>query len=181
MFGDAQAAWLVDALSRSRAVWKVVVNGQPIADIAGSPGQHVAWALDGLGGTDRRTELAGILSALQRSDVRNLVWLGADVHYAAARRFDPGKATMHRDFRPFWEFVAGPMHAATFPRNPIDDAFGPETEWCSAGPTFSGTPANGEQFFGLLAIDGQTKDLTVTFVDARGRDVHRVLVPCDHH
>ena len=69
------------------------------------------------------------------------------------------------------------MHAATFPKNPLDGAFGPDEEWCSAGPTFSGTPANGEQFFGLLHVDGNTRALTATFVNAQGRDIHRLVIP----
>lgn len=165
ILGDAQSAWLVDALNGSKAVWKLVVTGQPIAD--------VVPRYDGWGGTRRTLELARILS---RARVKNLAWLSADVHYGAARRFDPARAAL-KDFEPFWEFVSGPMHAATFPKNPLDPTFGPEEEWCSAGPTFSGNPANGEQFFGLVRVSGKTRALTVTFVDARGRDVHAVTVP----
>jgi phosphodiesterase/alkaline phosphatase D-like protein len=29
-------------------------------------------------------------------------------------------------FDPFWEFVAGPIHAGTFGPNPLDPTFGPE-------------------------------------------------------
>lgn len=166
ILGAEQVAWLVDGLHRSRATWKLVVTGQPIAD--------VVTANDGWGGTERVVELAALL---ERARVKNMVWLSADVHYGAARRFRPERALVPNSFEPFWELVAGPMHAATFPKNPLDDTFGPEEEWCSAGPTFSGTPANGEQFFGLVHVSGQSRALTVTFVDARGRDAHKLVIP----
>jgi hypothetical protein len=39
-----------------------------------------------------------------------------------------------------------------------------------------GNPLNGEQYLGLLAIDGKTRTLTVTWIDARGRDAHRLSI-----
>ena len=47
---------------------------------------------------------------------RNIVWLTADVHYCAAHYYDPSKAQF-QDFDPFWEFVAGPLHAGSFGPN----------------------------------------------------------------
>ena len=106
-----------------------------------------------------------------------LVFLTAEVHYAACHQMDPARAAF-KDFDPFWELVAGPMHATAFPRKPLDDTFGPELEWTSADWHTLGSPATGEQHFGLLRIDGRTAQLTVTFVDARGRDLHRLaLIP----
>jgi alkaline phosphatase D len=48
------------------------------------------------------------------SGVVNTVWLTADVHYAAAHYYNPDKAQFG-EFDPFWEFVAGPLHAGTAP------------------------------------------------------------------
>ena len=45
--------------------------------------------------------------------ISNVVWLTADVHYAAAHHYDPARAAF-TDFDPFWEFVAGPLNAGTF-------------------------------------------------------------------
>ena len=45
--------------------------------------------------------------------IRNVVWVTGDVHYCAAHRYDPARARF-TEFDPFWEFVAGPLHAGTF-------------------------------------------------------------------
>lgn len=181
MLGDAQASWLARALHASRAAWKIVAMGQPIGesvisfDAAGMSAWDT-WGNQGGAPAGREEELARLLSALKARDVRNVVWISADVHYGAATRFDPARAAF-KDFLPFWELIAGPMHAQTFPANPLDDTFGPEREWISAGAEGKGTPQTGEQYMGLLAIDGRTKALTATWIDARGRDVHRLVLP----
>jgi len=56
---------------------------------------------------------AGILAELRDRRVRNMIWLTADVHYAAATTTIPARAT-GATFDPFWELVAGPIHAGTF-------------------------------------------------------------------
>lgn len=182
--GPEQASWLVDALSSSRAVWKVIAMGQPIAEAvdsidAGGRRAWDTWANERGEPKEREIELARILSAIKAKNLQNIVWVSADVHYGAATRFDPSRAAF-KDFLPFWELVAGPMHAQTFWANPLDDTFGPEREWISATPGQGpgpGNPQNGEQYMGLLAIDGKTRALTVTWIDARGRDAHRLVLP----
>jgi alkaline phosphatase D len=103
--------------------------------------------------------------------VRTVVWLTGDVHYAAAHRYDPSRAAFH-DMDPFYEFVAGPMHATSYPRKRFDDTFGPELVYASAGWDTLGSPADGAQSFGVVRIDGRTRVMTVTLVDGRGRDLH---------
>jgi alkaline phosphatase D len=179
--GDAQSKWLIDALSTSRAVWKIIAMGQPIAEAVNSinaAGEEAwdTWANDPGPPKEREAELAQILSAIKARGLANIVWISADVHYGAATRFDPSRAAF-KDFLPFWEFIAGPMHAQTFWANPLDDTFGPEREWISATPGRGpgpGNPLNGQQYMGLLAIDGKTHTLTVTWIDARGRDAHQL-------
>jgi len=61
----------------------------------------------------RELEIADLLRFIKREGVVNTVWITADVHYCAAHFYDPGKAQF-RDFAPFWEFVAGPLHAGSF-------------------------------------------------------------------
>ncbi len=180
LLGSQQTAWLLDALSTSRATWKVIACNMPIALVIGEPGKRVAHANDGWGNEDgppreREVELAQLLSGMRARGVKNVVWITADVHYAAVHRMDPARAAF-KDFDPFWELVAGPMHATAFPRKPLDDTFGPEVVWSSAGWDTFGSPATGAQHFGLLRIDGRTRALSVTFVDARGRDLHRVAL-----
>lgn len=179
--GAEQAAWLLDALSRSRAIWKVVASNMPIGCVVSEPGKSVARAYDGWANEngpprEREIELAGILRGLEERQVKNVLWITADVHYAATHRMTPAKAAF-KDFDPFWELIAGPMHATSFPRKPLDDTFGPELEWSSTDWTTSGSPATGAQSFGLVRIDGRTHEARITFVDARGRDLHRLVLP----
>ncbi|OJY23049.1 MAG: hypothetical protein BGO98_46540 [Myxococcales bacterium 68-20] len=181
LLGSEQAAWLLDALSRSRAAWKVVACNMPIGLVVAERGKTITQANDGWGNADgppreREVELARLLSGLRARAVKNVVWVTADVHYAAAHHLDPARASF-KDFDPFWELVAGPMHATAFPRKPLDDTFGPAVEWSSAGWDTRGAPATGGTSFGLLRIDGHTRELVVTFVDGRGRDLHRLTIP----
>lgn len=182
-FGAAQRAWLEEALTRSRAVWKVVACDMPIGLVVSEPAPGGGLAFDGIANTGgapagRELELAQLLATLKARDVRNVLWVTADVHYASALRYDPARARF-RDVLPFWELVAGPMHATSFPRKPLDDTFGPELVWASAGPDTFGSPATGAQSFGLVRVDGRTAALSVTFVDARGRDLHRLSLQPD--
>lgn len=175
-FGDEQMAWLADELSRSKALWKVIATDMPLGlrilekEADGTLGSDgVADQRDGAPG-GREEEIARLLTHLHARGVKNVVWLCADVHYAAALRYDPARAA-HKTMSPFWEFVAGPMHALAFPRGPLDATFGPEIAFATEEPRDGGTPAEGRQYFGVGQIDA-TGALTVTLVDARGRDLH---------
>ncbi len=110
-----------------------------------------------------RAGAGGYPAFIRDHRIRNVVWVTADVHYAAAHRYDPAVAEF-KSFLPFWEFVAGPLHAGTFgPRQARPDV------WLHAGlqqrarrtssPT--GRPSEGLQFFGTLTIDPATRRLTV--------------------
>jgi alkaline phosphatase D len=81
------------------------------------------------------------------------------VHYTAAHYFDPNRAAF-QDFEPFWEFVSGPIHAGTLGPNVLDKTFGPEVVFQKAQSGLP--PSEGLQFFGHVAIDGQTQVMTVT-------------------
>jgi alkaline phosphatase D len=180
--GPVQLAWLEQALVASTATWKVIACDMPLGLVVSEPAPHApdVEAYDGFANTGgppsgREKELALLLSSLRRRAVKNVVWITADVHYAAAHRYDPAKA-QHRDMNPFWEFVAGPMHATSFPRKRFDDTFGPELAYASAGWDTYGSPATGQQFFGVVRIDGASRVMTVTLVDGRGRDLHATVL-----
>ena len=149
--GTAQAAWLADALTRSRATWKIVAADMPLGLVVGhQPGLHEAVANGDHGAPrGRELELAGLLRTLKQRRVRNVVWITADVHYCAAHQYDPARATS-TDFDPFWEFVAGPAHAGTFAPVPLDGTFGPEVRFCGVPPDLppNRPPSAGLQFFG---------------------------------
>ncbi len=165
----------LDALKRrliaSPATWKIICSDMPLGLIVRDGPRDfeaVANADDGppLG---RELEIADLLRTLQQRRVRNLVWLTADVHYAASHHYSPDRARF-QDFDPFWEFVSGPLHAGTFGPNALDRTFGPEVRFTSLPAGFkSGVgPADGLQFFGAVHVDGRTRALTVTHHNAAG-------------
>lgn len=167
MLGRAQADWLIEALASSRATWKIVASDQPLGlvipdgDDADPPQE--GWPQgDGGPPLGRERELARVLGELHRRGVRDVVWLTADVHYAAAHHYDPARGQAGV-FTPFWEFVAGPLHAGTFGPNPLDPTFGPEARFVWAPPPGTGNlaPWDGLQSFGTVALDGRTRELTV--------------------
>ena len=174
LLGARQVRWLAEALTRSRATWKIVAADMPLGIVvAHQPGRHEAVANGDDGpARGREIEIAALLRTLQERRVRNVVWITADVHYCAAHHFDPNRAA-NKDFDPFWEFVAGPAHAGTFAPGVIDRSFGPELR-------FTGTPANlapnrppdaGFQFFGLLEADSASQALTVSLVNTAGQRI----------
>ena len=119
LMGNQQLQWLVDELGQSKALWKIIVCPQPI----GFSVFHTNGRYDGIanGVSDaprgRELEFAQLFSAMRARKVSNVVWLTADVHYAAAHHYTPSRARF-KDFDPFWEFVAGPINAGNFGPNP---------------------------------------------------------------
>jgi alkaline phosphatase D len=169
--GPTQIAWLKRELLASRATWKVIAADMPIGlvvpyDAQPPFGSEAVAQGDGppLG---RELEIADLLRFLRDAGIRNTVWLTADVHYAAAHYYDPNRARF-QEFEPFWEFVAGPLHAGTFGPNALDDTFGPQLRFAKAPPPGQTnlSPAAGYQFFGHVAVEGATEQMTVTLKDA---------------
>jgi alkaline phosphatase D len=99
-----------------------------------------------------------------------VVWITADVHYAAATYYDPARAAFS-DFTPFWEFVAGPINAGTFGPGDIDRTFGPDVRYVSVPPGMKENrpPSEDMQYFGTVSIDGDTEVLAVALHDVNGR------------
>jgi alkaline phosphatase D len=175
--GAQQLAWLKRALSASRAAWKVIASDLPIGLVVRdgpSTFEAIANAEPGnpLG---RELEIADLLRYIRQERIRNVVWITGDVHYAAAHRYDPQRAQF-KDFDPFWEFVAGPLHAGTYGPNELDATFGPEVRFASVKP---GAPANrppsdGQQFFGLVRIAAKTMVMTVELRNLAGETIYTV-------
>jgi alkaline phosphatase D len=168
--GPQQVAWLKRALINSRATWKVIAADLPIGLIRVYDSVR-GWGFEGIAQGDgpargRELELVDILSFIKRANVRNTLWLTADVHYSAAHYYDPNKAVF-QEFEPFWEFVSGPIHAGTFVDNNLDNTFGPQVVFHKGAPTGQRNlaPSYGLQFFGHVAIDGATEVMTVTLKD----------------
>jgi alkaline phosphatase D len=164
LLGEPQLAWLESALRASKARWKVICSDMPLGLLIGDAAHGWEAVSNGDAGAPlgRELEIARLLRSLQKHRVRNLVWLTADVHYAAAHYYDPAQAAFG-EFDPFWEFVSGPLHAGTFGPGAFDRTFGPTLRWSARPP---GAPQNlppsaNEQFFGTVHIDARTGVATV--------------------
>ncbi|GFE85084.1 alkaline phosphatase D family protein [Steroidobacter agaridevorans] len=175
--GKPQLEWLKQKLKDSRTTWKVIAADMPL-------GVHIPDGTDEQGrakwegpanGNDgpasgRELEIAELLRFIKREDIRNIVWLTADVHYCAAHYYDPNKAVF-QDFAPFWEFVAGPLNSGSFGPNAMDKTFGPQVIFQKAPPAANTPPNGGFQFFGQIDIDEHSKVLSVALKDLNGTKV----------
>ena len=166
MMGAAQAGWLKQSLAASNATWKIIASDMPLGlligdgQVNGVPAWE-GWANGPGAPLGREHELADVLSFIKRERVRNVVWVTADVHYAAAHYYDP-KAAIFKDFDPFWEFVGGPLHAGTFGSSIADPTFGCTQVFNSVPVNLKPNrpPSEGLQFFGTLTIDPRSRRLT---------------------
>lgn len=180
LLGASQLEWLQQALRRSTATWKIISSDLPVGLVIPDGKKHFEGAANGsreLAG--RELEIAQLLSSIKKNNISNVVWLTADVHYAAAHYYDPARAA-HTDFLPFWEFVAGPLHAGTFGPNELDSTFGPTVKFSSVPEDMKANrpPSEGMQYFGKVALDSATATLTVSFHAVGGRKIYSVdLLP----
>lgn len=187
LLGADQCAWLERGLLASRATWKLIACDTPLSIVVaehsphGTEGWYEAWS-NGAPGPPlgRELELAHLLAFVRRHAIRNVVWVSADVHYACAIHYDPARAAF-RDFSPFWEFVAGPLHAGTFPPGKLDPSFGPELRFLSVPRDLKPNrpPSAGLQFFGLGEIDGRTRELAISLRNLAGERLFEVRLPPD--
>ncbi|MGH3687368.1 MAG: alkaline phosphatase D family protein [Pseudonocardiaceae bacterium] len=168
ILGDRQARWLVHALATSRVTWKIVAADLPIGLLVpdGTAREAVANGVDGPP-SGREAEIAWVLRSLHRRNVRNIVWLTADVHYTAAHRYSPANAKF-TEFTEFWEFVSGPLHAGAFGPNQLDATFGPVAEFVRAPPAQNTPPLDGFQHFGEVDVAPGGATMRVSLRDRAG-------------
>jgi alkaline phosphatase D len=180
--GARQLGWLKDALLKSRAIWKVICSDMPLGIIVGdgktTEGSNTYEnSCNGNGPPlGRELEIAELLSFMKHERIRNVFWITADVHYAASLFYDPARAQFH-DFDGFWEFVSGPLHAASLAPGGLDNTFGPEFRWTSRrrGSRASG-PYTNEQYFSTARIDGRTKAATITHCNREGEKLWSITL-----
>jgi alkaline phosphatase D len=149
MLGSAQRDWLLQALARSTATWKIIVTSVPLSNQKGGtlevPGND-SWARGG-DGTGFYTELSAIVRAILARGIRNVVWLAGDVHYAQVNAYDPDRDGVID----FHEFICGPLSAGYGrPVRPNPD-LNPTTLYSGGG--FSN--------FGAVTVDGSTLRLVI--------------------
>ena len=179
--GAAQIAWLKQQTEASTASWKVIASDMPLGlvvddgkDAQGRDKFENSANGDGpaLG---RELEIAEVLTALK--SIKNVVWLTADVHYCASHEYHPNRA-QYTDFKPFWEFVAGPLNSGSFGPNKLDNTFGPAVVYQNAPKEQNTSPFAGLQFFGQVDIDAQTREFKVALKDLDGKTVYeKTLTP----
>ena len=181
ILGEQQVAWLKRELAASKATWKVIASDMPLGLVVWDDGKNkkgteaVAQGDNGAP-KGRELEIAELLRFIKSAGISNTVWLTADVHYTAAHYYNPDKAQF-QDFDPFWEFVSGPLHAGTFGPNDLDQTFGPELKFIKAPSAEQGQnlpPSAGFQFFGIVDVDGQTRQLTVRLMDRDDQELYKV-------
>ena len=175
-FGMPQLAWLRQGLAESRALWKVIAADMPIGLVVGD-GKNADGSdrFEGMANGNgpalgRELEVAELMRFIKQQQIENVVWLTADVHYCAAHHYDPRRARFS-DFAPFWEFVAGPLHAGSFGPAALDDTFGPEVVFQKAPPAQGYSPYGGYQFFGQVDLDPQARTMHVSLIDLEGKTV----------
>jgi len=126
MLGSVQRRWLVDGVSSSDAVWKVVVSSVTLSVPTGRSGRDSwsyanVWGFPEANATGFAMERDAILQALRTRKVKNLLWVTADVHHAEVIRHHPWP-----DFA-FHEFIAGPLSASRGRPRPLDMALNPRS------------------------------------------------------
>lgn len=177
MLGAKQLDWLVRELTTARARWKIIACDQPIGLVIPDSDRHEGFANGDPGEpAGRERELATLLHAMKQAAIKNVVWVTADVHYAAAHHFDPARGKAG-DFDPFWEFIAGPIHAGSFGPNPLDPTLGPEVrfQWTPEPGVENVGPLENLLNFGTLDI---TRDsLTAIIWGIDGRERFKVEIP----
>jgi len=182
--GAEQMRWIKQSLLRSRSTWKVIASDMPISIVVPDlnpdvpPGTFEAWAnADNGMPSGRELEVAELLRFIKRHDVKNVVWVTADVHYASATYYSPERAQF-TDFKPFWEFVGGPLHAGTFGPGEIDRTFGPDVRYVSIPKDMpqNRPPSDLFQFFGIGKIDANTKVMTVSLHNVDGKNLYQVEI-----
>ena len=173
--GARQLRWLKRELLASNATWKVIASDMPIGLVVADGETAFENLANGDGpALGRELETARLLSFIKHSEIKNVVWVTADVHYTAAHYYDPAKAQF-TDFAPFWEFVSGPLNAGTFGPNKLDNTFGPQLMYVKAPAEgqVNLPPSAGMQFFGDVQIDGKTGVMTVVLRDLESAELYR--------
>ncbi len=133
MLGAAQRRWLVENVSASSAVWRVIVSSVSLSIPTGKRERRDSWSNAGPfglpleGGTGFAAERDAMLRQLRDRGVKNLVFLVADVHHAELIRHRP---------TPDWsfhEFVAGPLSASLGRPRPLDEGLHPRSLFAQGG------------------------------------------------
>ena len=100
ILGAPQLAWLKPRLQASTATWKVIASDMPLGLII-ADGHDFEAVANGDGGPPlgRELEIADLFNSSATRRSQNVVFITADVHYAAAHYYDPAQAKF-TEFKP---------------------------------------------------------------------------------
>jgi alkaline phosphatase D len=178
ILGVEQLAALKTRLASSRATWKVIASDMPVGLVV-RDGTFFEAIANGDPGVPlgRELEVAELLRFIRDKAIQNVVWITGDVHYCAAHYYDPGRAAF-TEFSPFWEFVAGPLHAGTYGPAALDSTFGPQVRFTGIPKGMKGNrpPSDGLQFFGTLGIDARSRALTARLHNLAGQTIFSIVL-----
>ncbi len=177
--GRSQLQDVKQRLKQSKATWKVIASDMPLGLMVRDGATDFENTANGDGPPlGREFELVELLRFTKQNKIENVVWLTADVHYAAAHYYDPDRAQF-QDFTGFWEFVAGPLNSGTFGPAELDNTFGPQQKFLSLPPGMkqNRSPLDNLQFFGTVRIAHATKTMTVALHNLTGKQIYSVDLP----
>lgn len=162
MLGAAQLQWLLEGLTHSTAIWKVIATSVPLSIPKGGgatvPG-YDGWA-GGPDSTGFERERQVIVDAILGQKLKNVVFIGGDVHWVQANAYDPDQDGVID----FHEFIAGPLSARHGRVTAASETLHP-TRLINEG---------GYDNFGLVRITKTTFDLTVVDDAGKARFSHRL-------
>lgn len=133
MLGEPQRRWLIQNVTTSTALWKVIVSTVPLAIPTGRPERRDSWSnanvwgIAQANGTGFATERDAIVRQFRERGVRNLVFVAGDVHHAELIRHHP-----MTDFS-FHEFIAGPLSATLGRPRALDEGLNPRSLFAVGG------------------------------------------------
>ena len=153
LLGREQLTWLKDKLKTSDATWVVIASSVPLAIPTGWPaeGGRDGWA-DFDQPTGFEQELRAILAYAAEVGRKDLLFISADVHFAAAFSYRPDAE------RPGFvahELVTGPLSAGIGAIDDYDRDLGAERIFLHAPPTHDAlrSYADARRYFGFGELD----------------------------
>jgi alkaline phosphatase D len=178
MLGREQLTWLKDSLAASDATWKVIVSSVPMSIPTGFPPTN---GRDGWANFDQTTgfeqELLDILGFMERSGIRNTIWITTDVHFAEAFRYRPFPSNPSFVV---YELATGPLNAGIFPIRDFDSTLNPEVLTFYGPPTAEAvttwTEAKHWLNFGTLDF-ARNGTLTAGIVNTAGETKFSITLP----
>ncbi len=152
--------WLLEGLGASTATWKIIATSVPLSIPKGGIGYSDGWAA-GLNAHGFERERQVLVEAIVQRHMKNVIFLGGDVHYVQANAYDPDSDGVID----FHEFVAGPLSARPGRETPANETLHP-TRLINEGGYYN---------FGLIRISKDACDMRIIDDAGLTRFSHRLI------